>query len=103
MGLHIFLPPALFSAISKYPRLSSNKILKNPRHSSITLPPKPSIMLDHIKDIIGVRRCGKTTGAAVETAEKYIGYLKESMLIYELPLFSFKLKTGRVPYQLKPL
>jgi len=32
------------------------------------------------------------TGAAVETAEKYIGYLKESLLIYELPIFSFKLK-----------
>jgi len=28
----------------------------------------------------------------VETAEKYIGYLKESLLIYELPIFSFKLK-----------
>ena len=31
-------------------------------------------------------------GTAVETAEKYIGYLKESLLIYELPIFSFKLK-----------
>ncbi|MFZ3383166.1 MAG: DUF4143 domain-containing protein, partial [Candidatus Methanoperedens sp.] len=34
----------------------------------------------------------QATGAAVETAEKYIGYLKESLLIYELPIFSFKLK-----------
>lgn len=34
----------------------------------------------------------KATGAAVETAEKYIGYLKESLLIYDLPIFSFKLK-----------
>ena len=35
----------------------------------------------------------KATGTAVETAEKYVGYLKESLLIYDLPLFSFKLKT----------
>ena len=35
----------------------------------------------------------KAAGAAVETAEKYIGYLKESLLIYDLPIFSFKLKT----------
>lgn len=35
----------------------------------------------------------KATGAAVETAEKYIKYLKESLLIYDLPIFSFKLKT----------
>ncbi len=35
----------------------------------------------------------KATGTAVETAEKYIGYLKESLLIYDLPIFSFKLKT----------
>ena len=35
----------------------------------------------------------KATGAAVETAEKYIGYLKESLLIHDLPIFSFKLKT----------
>jgi predicted AAA+ superfamily ATPase len=34
----------------------------------------------------------QATGAAVETAEKYISYLKESLLIYELPIFSFKLK-----------
>lgn len=34
----------------------------------------------------------QATGTAVETAEKYIGYLKESLLIYELPIFSFKLK-----------
>ncbi len=35
----------------------------------------------------------KAAGTAVETAEKYIGYLKESLVIYELPIFSFKLKT----------
>ncbi len=35
----------------------------------------------------------QATGTAVETAEKYIGYLKESLLIYDLPIFSFKLKT----------
>ncbi|VVB50479.1 AAA domain protein [uncultured archaeon] len=35
----------------------------------------------------------KATGTAVETAEKYIGYLKESLLIHDLPIFSFKLKT----------
>jgi uncharacterized protein len=35
----------------------------------------------------------KAIGTAVETAEKYINYLKESLLIYELPIFSFKLKT----------
>lgn len=35
----------------------------------------------------------QATGTAVETAEKYINYLKESLLIYELPIFSFKLKT----------
>ncbi len=34
----------------------------------------------------------KAAGTAVETAEKYINYLKESLLIYELPIFSFKLK-----------
>ncbi len=34
----------------------------------------------------------QATGTAVETAEKYINYLKESLLIYELPIFSFKLK-----------
>jgi hypothetical protein len=34
----------------------------------------------------------QAVGTAVETAEKYIGYLKESLLIYELPIFSFKLK-----------
>jgi predicted AAA+ superfamily ATPase len=34
----------------------------------------------------------QATGTAVETAEKYISYLKESLLIYELPIFSFKLK-----------
>jgi predicted AAA+ superfamily ATPase len=34
----------------------------------------------------------QATGTAAETAEKYIGYLKESLLIYELPIFSFKLK-----------
>jgi len=34
----------------------------------------------------------QATGTAVETAEKYIDYLKESLLIYELPIFSFKLK-----------
>jgi len=35
----------------------------------------------------------QATGTAAETAEKYIGYLKESLLIHELPIFSFKLKT----------
>ncbi|MCX9014725.1 MAG: DUF4143 domain-containing protein [Candidatus Methanoperedens sp.] len=35
----------------------------------------------------------QAVGTAPETAEKYIGYLKESLLIYELPIFSFKLKT----------
>ncbi len=35
----------------------------------------------------------KATGVAVETAEKYIGYLKESLLVFDLPIFSFKLKT----------
>ncbi len=35
----------------------------------------------------------KAAGTAVETAEKYIGYLKESLLIYDLPIFSLKLKT----------
>ncbi|VVB88001.1 AAA domain protein [uncultured archaeon] len=35
----------------------------------------------------------RATGTAVETAEKYIGYLKESLLISDLPVFSFKLKT----------
>lgn len=34
----------------------------------------------------------QATGAAAETAEKYIGYLKESLLIHDLPVFSFKLK-----------
>ncbi len=34
----------------------------------------------------------QATGTAVETAEKYINYLKESLLIHELPIFSFKLK-----------
>jgi len=34
----------------------------------------------------------QATGTAVETAEKYINYLKESLLIYDLPIFSFKLK-----------
>lgn len=34
----------------------------------------------------------QATGAAVETAEKYIGYLKESLLIHDLPVFSYKLK-----------
>ncbi|MCX9085155.1 MAG: DUF4143 domain-containing protein [Candidatus Methanoperedens sp.] len=34
----------------------------------------------------------QATGTAVETAEKYIAYLKESLLIYELPILSFKLK-----------
>ncbi len=35
----------------------------------------------------------RATGTAVETAEKYIGYMKESLLIHDLPIFSFKLKT----------
>lgn len=35
----------------------------------------------------------RATGIAVETSDKYIGYLKESLLILDLPIFSFKLKT----------
>ncbi len=35
----------------------------------------------------------RATGTAVETAEKYINYLKESLLVHDLPIFSFKLKT----------
>lgn len=35
----------------------------------------------------------KNTHVTVETAEKYIGYLKESLLIMDLPLFSYKLKS----------
>ncbi len=35
----------------------------------------------------------KASHVAVETAEKYIGYLKESLLIMDLPLFSYKLKS----------
>lgn len=34
----------------------------------------------------------KATQIAIETAEKYIGYLKESLLIMDLPIFSYKLK-----------
>jgi predicted AAA+ superfamily ATPase len=35
----------------------------------------------------------KAAHIAIETAEKYIGYLKESLLIIDLPLFSYKLKS----------
>ncbi len=35
----------------------------------------------------------KNSSVTVETAEKYIGYLKESLLIMDLPLFSYKLKS----------
>jgi hypothetical protein len=34
----------------------------------------------------------KASHTAVETAEKYIGYLRESLLIMNLPIFSYKLK-----------
>ncbi len=33
----------------------------------------------------------RSIGIAVETAEKYIEYLKDSFLVYDLPIFSFKL------------
>ncbi len=35
----------------------------------------------------------KAAHIAIETAEKYIGYLKESLLIIDLPVFSYKLKS----------
>jgi len=35
----------------------------------------------------------KASHTAVETAEKYIGYLRESLLIMDLPVFSYKLKS----------
>src|SRR5665648_177717 len=35
----------------------------------------------------------KASQTALETAEKYIGYLKESLLIMDLPIFSYKLKS----------
>jgi len=55
----------------------------------------------------------KNSGVTVETAEKYIGYLKESLVIMDLPLFNMKMRrtfsaTGRdaeasctVSYKLK--
>ncbi len=52
-----------------------------------------SFMLSNPGSSYSNNSIAKATGIAVETAEKYIGYLKEAFLIYDLPLFSFKLKT----------
>ncbi|GFO96694.1 putative ATPase [groundwater metagenome] len=49
-------------------------------------------MLTSLYNDILARDISSRYGASFETAEKYINYLKESLLIYELPIFSFKLK-----------
>lgn len=50
-------------------------------------------MLTNLGSQYSSNSIARATGTAVETAEKYIGYLKESLLILDLPIFSFKLKT----------
>ena len=50
------------------------------------------LMLTNTTGEYSFNSIAKASHVAVETAEKYIGYLKESLLIMDLPLFSYKLK-----------
>ena len=51
------------------------------------------LMLTNTTGEYSFNSIAKASHVAVETAEKYIGYLKESLLIMDLPLFSYKLKS----------
>jgi predicted AAA+ superfamily ATPase len=48
-------------------------------------------MLTNLGSPYSINSVAKATNIAVETSEKYIGYLKEALLIYDILLFSFKL------------
>ena len=50
------------------------------------------LMINNIAGEYSYNSVAKSADIAVETAEKYIGYLKESLLIMDLPVFSFKLR-----------
>ena len=51
------------------------------------------LMLTNATGEYSFNNVAKASHTALETAEKYIGYLKESLLIMDLPLFSYKLKS----------
>ena len=51
------------------------------------------LMLTNATGEYSFNSVAKASHTALETAEKYIGYLKESLLIMDLPLFSYKLKS----------
>ena len=51
------------------------------------------LMLTNTTGEYSFNSIAKASHVAVETAEKYIEYLKESLLIMDLPLFSYKLKS----------